>query len=161
MTHYANDKLFTIPGAFTALNGASQIFELTSNVEKLDVEPIFDKGELKNEKEYKTAQANLLRVLEILRSNGAQPIITNVKGGVVTFTLEQTHVFGKRDHANAHTMQVSSVEDYAKAACDDIKEIFGKAKAVEFDVETKTFESTDTDLFGSVKVVATIGALVG
>ena len=32
--------------------------------------------------------------------------------------------------------------------------------AVEFDVERKTFESTKTDLFGSVKVVATIGALV-
>lgn len=128
MVDYASDKLFTIPAAFTALNGAAQTFTLTAGVTLEG-----DEG-----------QRNLLRVLEILRSNGAQPIITKVAGTKVTFTLEQTWVYGSRGH-----MQVSakSLEDEAIA---DITAIFGEAKAVD----------GTTKLFSSVTVDSTIGALV-
>lgn len=128
MVDYASDKLFTIPAAFTALNGAAQTFTLTAGVTLEG-----DEG-----------QRDLLRVLEILRSNGAQPIITKVAGTKVTFTLEQTWVYGSRGH-----MQVSakSLEDEAIA---DITAIFGEAKAVD----------GTTKLFSSVTVDSTIGALV-
>ena len=128
MVDYASDKLFTIPAAFTALNGAAQTYTLTAGVSL----------------EGEEGQRDLLRVLEILRSNGAQPIITKVAGSTVTFTLEQTWVYGARGH-----MQVSakSLEDDAIA---DITAIFGEAKAVD----------GTTKLFSSVTVDSTIGALV-
>ena len=128
MTNYAEDKRFEIPAAFTALNGAAQTFEVEAGVSL----------------EGEEGQADLLRVLEILRSNGAQPIITSVKGAKVTFTLEQTYVYGARGD-----MQVSA-KKHDEDAVADIKAIFGEAKAV--DGETK--------LFKAAKVLATIGALV-
>ena len=145
---YAEDKTFVIPSAFTALNGCAQTFELTAGVD-LVVEPVLDEGKVTNAAKVKEAQDNLLRVLEILRSNGAQPIITKVEGKKVTFTLEQAHVYGKRDHAVAHKIQVSE-RDHDEDAKEDIKEIFGEAKAVD----------RKTKLFASVEVISTIGSLV-
>lgn len=126
--NYAEDKQYTIPAAFTAMNGAAQTFELTAGVTLA--------GE--------AGQADLLRVLEILRSNGAQPIITKVAGTKVTFTVEQAWCYGRRG-AN---IQVSE-RDLDDEALDDIEAIFGDAKAVD----------GATKLFASVTLVDTIGAL--
>lgn len=149
MTNYANDKLFTIPSAFTALNGCVQNITLEAGVD-LVVEPEYDdNGEMTNADAVKEAQDNLLRVLEILRSNGAQPIITKVEGKTVSFTLEQAHVYGKRDHAIAHKIQVSE-RSHISDAEEDIKTIFGEAKAV----------NGTTKLFVKVTVEDAIGSLV-
>lgn len=129
MVDYAEDKRFEIPAAFTALNGAAQSFELEAGVTL----------------EGEEGQRDLLRVLEILRSNGAQPIITKVEGAKVTFTVEQTWVYGRR----AGDVQVSERDLVADAKA-DVAAIFGEAKAV--DGKTK--------LFKAVEVVATMGALV-
>lgn len=130
---YAEDKRFEIPAAFTALNGAAQTFEVEAGVSL----------------EGEEGQADLLRVLEILRSNGAQPIITSVKGAKVTFTVEQTHVYGKRDYLASRDIQVSERAHEADAIA-DIEAIFGEAKDVK----------GETKLFKAAKVLSTIGALV-
>lgn len=131
--NYAEDKQYTIPAKFTAMNGAAQTFELTAGVN------LVADGDAAG-----TAQANLLRVLEILRSNGAQPIVTKVAGTKVTFTVEQAWCYGKRG-AN---IQVSDRE-LEDEALDDIEAIFGDAKAVD----------GTTKLFSAVTLVDTIGAL--
>jgi len=142
---YAKDKQYIIPAAFTALNGSAQTFTLTAGVE-LVVEPEYDEaGEITNAEAVAEAQANLLRVLEVLRSNGAQPIITKVEGTDVTFTVEQSWVYGKRAPEQVQVSARKLEED----AIADIEAIFGEVKAV--DGETK--------LFGSVTVDSTIGAL--
>ena len=142
---YAKDKQYTIPAAFTALNGAAETYKLTAGVD-LAVEPEYDEnGEMTNADAVKEAQANLLRVLEVLRSNGAQPIITKVEGKDVEFTVEQSWVWGLR----GGNVQVSARAPKADAET-DIEEIFGEIKAV--DGETK--------LFGSVAFVAAMGNLV-
>lgn len=148
---YAEDKTFVIPSAFTALNGCAQTFELTAGVD-LVVEPVLDEGKVTNAAKVKEAQDNLLRVLEILRSNGAQPIITKVEGKKVTFTLEQAHVYGVRGNMQVSARkggenEFASLEEGAKH---DIEAIFGKAKAVD----------RATKLFASVEVISTIGSLV-
>lgn len=160
MTEYAKDKRFEIPSAFTALNGAAQTFEVVANV-ALAYKPADDSDAELIKAE--VAQRNLLRVLEVLRSNGAQPIITSVVGDKVTFTVEQTWVHGVRGD-----MQVSARKggenEFASleaGAEHDIKVIFGKAKAVEYDAEKKVFKSSETvNLFKSAKVLSTIGSLV-
>lgn len=142
---YAKDKQYTIPAAFTALNGCAETYKLTAGVD-LVVEPEYDEdGEMTNADAVKEAQANLLRVLEVLRSNGAQPIITKVDGKEVEFTVEQSWVWGLR----GGNVQVSARKPKADAEL-DIEEIFGEIKAV--DGETK--------LFGSVEFVAAVGNLV-
>ena len=135
---YAKDKQYTIPAAFTALNGSAQTFTLTAGVSLVADADASDE-------EKAEAQANLLRVLEVLRSNGAQPIITKVEGSDVTFTVEQSWVYGKRA---PEQVQVSARALEADAIA-DIEAIFGDVKAV--DGETK--------LFASVTVDSTIGAL--
>lgn len=152
MRNYDKDKLFTIPSAFTALNGCVQNITLEAGVD-LVVEPEYDDdGEMTNADAVKEAQDNLLRVLEILRSNGAQPIITKVEGKTVSFTLEQAHVYGVRGNMQVSARkggenEFASLEEGAKH---DIETIFGKAKAV--DGKTK--------LFGKATVEDAIGSLV-
>ena len=86
---YAKDKQYIIPGAFTAMNGAAENYVLTAGVD-LVVEPEYDDaGEITNADAVKEAQANLVRFLEVLRSNGAQPIITKVEGKDVCFLTNQ------------------------------------------------------------------------
>lgn len=135
---YAKDKQYTIPAAFTALNGSAQTFTLTAGVSLVADEDAKDE-------EKAEAQANLLRVLEVLRSNGAQPVITKVEGSDVTFTVEQSWVYGQRAPKQ---VQVSARE-LEKDAIADIEAIFGDVKAV--DGKTK--------LFSAVTVDSTIGAL--
>ena len=135
---YAKDKQYTIPAAFTALNGSAQTFTLTAGVSLVADADASDE-------EKAEAQANLLRVLEVLRSNGAQPIITKVEGSDVTFTVEQSWVYGKRAPEQVQVSARKLEED----AIADIEAIFGDVKAV--DGETK--------LFSAVTVDSTIGAL--
>lgn len=152
---YSNDKLFTIPAAFTALNGCVQSFTLTAGT-SLHVEPkLNEKGEVTNETEVKTAQANLLRVLELLRSNGAQPIITKVEGSVVDFTVEQAHVYGTRGPKH----QIAKDESREANAKADIEAIFGEIKALVFNEEEKVFEAKGKKLLAGVTVHAPINAL--
>lgn len=160
MTEYAKDKRFEIPSAFTALNGAAQTFEVVAGV-ALAYEPA-DESEAELIKA-EVAKRNLLRVLEVLRSNGAQPIITAVAGDKVTFTVEQSWVYGVRGD-----MQVSAREggenEFATleaGAKHDIEKIFGQVKAVEYNAEKKVFQSSEkVNLFKSADVKLTIGALV-
>lgn len=77
---YGFGKTYTLPGKFTALNGCVQYYTLVfTNVSLTEGED---------------AQANYLRALEVLRSYGAQPIITSVEDKTLKFTLEQAHVYG-------------------------------------------------------------------
>ena len=126
---YAKDKLYTITAAFTAMNGAFETYVLTAGVSL----------------EGEEGQADLLRVLEVLRSNGAQPVVTTVEGKTVKFSIEQSWAYGKR----GGNVQVSARAPKADA-CADIEAIFGDVKAVD----------GTTKLFDSVEFVGTMGNLV-
>ena len=148
---YAQDKRYTIPSAFTALNGSAQTFTLTAAVNLVAAEDATDLVKA-------AAQANLLRVLEVLRSNGAQPVITKVEGTEVTFTLEQSWVYGLRAPAQ---VQVSARKLESEAIA-DIEKLFKNVKALEVgtDAEGKPAVVTGTtDLYATVVVDSTIGAL--
>lgn len=153
MTNYAKDKRFEIPSAFTALNGAAQTIKVTTAADLVVAENASD-----IEKE--VAQRNLLRVLEVLRSNGAQPIVTSVEGKAVTFTVEQVWVYGK-----SGDMQVSE-KDHKADAEEKIGEVFGNAPVVAYDAEAKEFVAKKDEkgalvkLFDKAEVLSTIGALV-
>lgn len=130
--NYGFGKTFTIPAQFTALNGCLQYFKLTANVD-LVVEPVKNEetGEIENMAEMARAQANLMRVLEVLRTYGGQPVITKVEGKVVEFTLEQANAYGKQGQ-----MQVSEKWDneedktFTNEAKERIKGLFANVKAV-------------------------------
>lgn len=130
-------KKFELPGKFTAMNGAIQYFELTASV-ALDEDTA-------------VSQANYLRVLEVLRSRGAQPIITHVDGEKLGFTLEQTWVYGKRG-----AFQVSD-RDLKADAVADIEDAFAGVKALK--EEDGKIVDADEALFASVEVKTTIGSL--
>lgn len=133
--NYGFGKTFTIPAQFTALNGCLQYFKLTANVD-LVVEPVKNEetGEIENMAEMARAQANLMRVLEVLRTYGGQPVITKVAGKVVEFTLEQANVYGKQGQ-----MQVSEKWDnekdktFTEEAKERIRGLFANVKAVKLD----------------------------
>ena len=143
-------KKFELPGKFTAMNGAIQYFELTASV-ALDEDTA-------------VSQANYLRVLEVLRSRGAQPIITYVEGAKLGFTLEQTWVYGARG-----ALQVSEHSEEGKAdeekklagltdgAVADIKAAFENVKALK-EVDGEIVDA-DEALFASVEVKTTAGSL--
>lgn len=132
-------KKFELPGKFTAMNGAIQYFELTASV-ALDEDTA-------------VSQANYLRVLEVLRSRGAQPIITHVDGEKLGFTLEQTWVYGKRG-----VFQVSD-RDLKADAVADIEAAFAGIKALK-EEDGKIVDANDDLLVaGSVEVKTTIGSL--
>lgn len=155
-------KKFDLPGRFTAMNGAIQYFELTAKVALTADAPADPENPTVEEaKAIAEAQANYLRVLEVLRSRGAQPIITHVDDKKLGFTLEQTWVYGSRDEAH---MQVSS-KDLKPEAVADITSAFDGVKALvakgdkieEIYVEDK--EGEGSELFDSVEVKTTIGSL--
>lgn len=142
-------KKFDLPGRFTAMNGAIQYFELTASVALDEATPV--------------SQANYLRVLEVLRSRGAQPIITYVDGKKLGFTLEQSWVYGERGakQVSEHfedgdpKKAFAGLEAGAKA---DIAEAFENVKALE-EVDGEIVDSADA-LFESVEVKTTVGSLV-
>ena len=119
----------TVPSAFTAMNGAFETYLFTAGVEL----------------EGEEAKEDLRKVLDVLRSNGAQPVVTTVEGKTVKFSIEQSWAYGRRGAG----IQVSERAPKADA-CADIEAIFGDVKAA--DGETK--------LFDSVEFIGTIGNLV-
>lgn len=176
--HYT--KAFNLPGRFTAMNGAIQYFELTSGV-ALATAPVYNEaGEMTNKAAVAKAQANYLRILEILRSKGAQPVITSVEDvegkGKVSFTLEQTWVYGKRGPLQVSEHYEDGLADeaskwnglYAEAKA-DIEEAFTLVPAHKdgkTDVPAKYIcavdengEDTEDALFESVDVKTTAGSL--
>ena len=147
-------KRFDLPGRFTAMNGAIQYFELTATV-ALD-------------EDTKVSQANYLRILEVMRSRGAQPVITSVEGTKLSFTLEQTWVYGK-SIAEHSTGQVS--DHYENGKADEESKYNGleaETKAV-FDtmftgvkaLKEEDGEIVDSDeaLYDSVEIKVTAGSL--
>lgn len=133
---YSYGKTYTIPAKFTALNGTIQYYKLTAGVNLVAADPVDPKNPTKEElKAIADAQANLLRVLELLRTYGGQPVITKAEGKVLEFTLEQANVYGKPGQ-----MQVSEKNTIADAV-ERITAIFGEIKAV--DGSTKLFTSVE------------------
>lgn len=143
-------KKFDLPGRFTAMNGAIQYFELTASVALDEATPV--------------SQANYLRVLEVLRSRGAQPIITYVDGAKLGFTLEQSWVYGERGamQVSEHFKPSFTPEDaYAglKAGAEaDIEAAFAGIKALKEEAG-EIVDSADA-LLESVVVKTTVGSLV-
>ena len=174
-------KKFDLPGRFTALNGAIQYFKLTSKVALTAAEPEdADNPTVKEAKAIAAAQGNYLRILEVLRSNGAQPIITSVDDKTLEFTLEQTWVYGERGpkQVSAHYGEIVDeatgersglVEDaYAglvDGAVKDITAFFKGIKALEAkgdkieEIVLEDKEGDDSDLFDNVEILVTAGSL--
>lgn len=120
---YGFGKTYTIPAKFTALNGTIQYYQLTANVALTSEKEITDESSVEDKMEVAAAQANFLRVLEVLRTYGGQPVITKAEGQVVEFTLEQSNVFGQ-----AGDLQVSNREADADKTC--IRNLFKNVPAI-------------------------------
>ncbi len=128
---YGFGKTYTLPNKFTALNGCAQYYTVVfTNV-------IIDKTQssLVTDAEKAEAEANLLRALEVLRTYGGQPIITDVDNNTIKFTLEQANVYG----------DASKTQPSAKNLLDDattqIVDLFANLKAVD---GKKSFACTAT-----------------
>ena len=118
---YGFGKTYTLPNKFTALNGCAQYYTVVfTNVTIDKTDP-----SLKTDAEKAKAEANLLRVLEVLRTYGGQPIITTVVNKTLKFTLEQANVYG-----DASKKQPSAKNLLANAAA-QIKALFTNLKAVD------------------------------
>lgn len=116
---YGFGKTYTLPNKFTALNGCAQYYTVVfTNV-------IIDKTQFSLDTDAKKAEANLLRVLEVLRTYGGQPIITTVDNKTLKFTLEQANVYGDA------SKKQPSAKDLLTDAEDQIKALFANLKAVD------------------------------
>lgn len=118
---YGFGKTYTLPNKFTALNGCAQYYTVVfTNV-------IIDKTQssLNTDAKKAEAEANLLRVLEVLRTYGGQPIITTVDNQTLKFTLEQANVYG-----DASKKQPSAKDLLAEAEA-QIVALFANLKAVD------------------------------
>lgn len=116
---YGFGKTYTLPNKFTALNGCAQYYTVVfTNV-------IIDKTQSSLNTDAKKAEANLLRVLEVLRTYGGQPIITTVDNKTLKFTLEQANVYG-----DASKKQPSAKKLLADAKA-QIEALFANLKAVD------------------------------
>ena len=166
-------KKFGLPGAFTAMNGAIQYFELTAKVALEAAAPADPEHPTVEEaKAIAAAQANYLRVLEVLRSRGAQPVITYVNGETLGFTLEQTWVYGERgpmqvsEHFYVDDEYKTALEGLEAGAVKDITEAFTGVKALEAkgdkieEIVVEDKEGANSELFDSVVVKTTVGSLV-
>lgn len=130
-------KKFELPGRFTAMNGAIQYFKITAKVPFVAADPADpEKPTVEEAKAIAEAQANYLRVLEVLRSRGAQPVITDVNDKTIGFTLEQTWVYGKRDalqvseHYAPSFTQEDAFDGLVAGVKKDLKEAFANVKAL-------------------------------
>lgn len=118
---YGFGKTYTLPNKFTALNGCAQYYTVDFTYVIIDkTQPSLDTDAKKAE-----AEANLLRVLEVLRTYGGQPIITTVDNKTLKFTLEQANVYG-----DASKKQPSAKDLLAEAEA-QIEALFANLKAVD------------------------------
>lgn len=150
--HYT--KAFELPTAFTAMNGAIQYFKMTVNADLV--------AEGKSDAEKAAAQANYLRVLEILRSRGPQPIITSAEAGTegnvgktfLKFTVEQVWAYGNREKEQVSDHSLASE---AKA---EIESMFVGIKPLAW-VGDELVPSGGTDMVttGGVEILETVGDL--
>lgn len=118
---YGFGKTYTLPNKFTALNGCAQYYTVVfTNV-------IIDKTEssLDTDAKKAEAEANLLRVLEVLRTYGGQPIITTVDNKTLKFTLEQANVYGDA------SKKQPSAKNLLTDAKTQIEALFANLKAVD------------------------------
>lgn len=106
--NYTEDKTFAIPAKSHALNGSFQKYTVTFT--NVDVA---------------TSQPDLLRALEVLRTIGGQPIVTEVETKKITFVLEQPNVYAKEGNK-----QVAS-HDLIEEAKQTIVDLFANLKAVD------------------------------
>lgn len=117
---YGFGKTYTLPNKFTALNGCAQYYTvkfINVTIDKTD-------SSLSTDAEKAEAEANLLRVLEVLRTYGGQPIITTVDNKTLEFTLEQANVYGDA------SKKQPSAKNLINDASDQIKALFANLKAV-------------------------------
>lgn len=151
-------KRYTLPGRFTAMNGAIQYFELTVPGVVLDYKAADDSKE--EALKAAVSQANYLRVLEVLRANGPQPIITSVEEDKLHFTVEQTWAWGLRgnkqvsEHYEPDFTPDTAYEGLAKQAKKDIEGFFENIKFFDDNLEEATKEANVT-----VEVKVTAGSL--
>ena len=135
---YGFGKTYRLKDAFTALNGCVQFYEVEFNSVVLKAaDPVDPANPTEQElAAIAEAQANYLRALEVLRTYGGQPIITEVAGKVLKFTLEQANVYG--DAAKKQPSEKNLIAD-AQAK---IIALFANVKAVDgttaFTVKTAT-----------------------
>lgn len=135
---YGFGKTYRLKDAFTALNGCVQFYEVEfNNVVLKAADPVDPANPTEQElAAIAEAQANYLRALEVLRTYGGQPIITEVNGKVLKFTLEQANVYG-----DAAKKQPSEKDLIADAQAKIIA-LFANVKAVDgttaFTVKTAT-----------------------
>lgn len=116
---YGFGKTYTLPNKFTALNGCAQYYTVVfTNV-------IIDKTQCPLDTDAKKAEANLLRVLEVLRTYGGQPIITSVNNNTLKFTLEQANVYGDA------SKKQPSAKNLLVDAKNQIEALFANLKAVD------------------------------
>ena len=157
MTDYSFGKTYRLKDGYTALNGCVQYYTVEfDSVAITAPEPV--EGEENYETKlaaYKAAQANFLRALEVLRTYGGQPIVTQANEKILKFTLEQPNVYGFGIKNNGEE-QVSAkwddgeeegtkvVNSFIKDAEAKIKDLFVNVKAVDgttpFTVKTATVE---------------------
>lgn len=117
---YGFGKTYTLPNKFTALNGCAQYYTVVfTNVIIDKTQPSLDTDAKKAE-----AEANLLRVLEVLRTYGGQPIITTVDNKTLKFTLEQANVYGDA------SKKQPSAKNLLENAKTQIEALFANLKAV-------------------------------
>lgn len=129
-------KKFELPGMFTAMNGAIQYFELTTKVALTAAEPEDPENPTVEEvKAIAEAQANYLRVLEVLRANGAQPVITHVDDKTLGFTLEQTWVYGERAPIQVSAHYGEKDGDERSGLADEENKYVGLADGVKEDLK--------------------------
>lgn len=140
--NYGYGKSFHLKDGFTALNGCVQYYKLTFG-KGVDLSyAAADESDAEIAKEA-ASQANYLRVLEVLRTYGGQPIITKAKENVLEFTLEQANVYGFN-----MPQQVSAKGDLIDKAKDKIVELFANVQRTDAKKEDadKTFGLTKANV---------------
>lgn len=118
---YGFGKTYTLPNKFTALNGCAQYYTVAFTNVTIDK----TQSSLNTDAKKAEAEANLLRVLEVLRTYGGQPIITTVDNNTLKFTLEQANVYGDA------SKKQPSAKNLLENASDQIEALFANLKAVD------------------------------
>lgn len=118
---YGFGKTYTLPNKFTALNGCAQYYTVVFTNVTIDK----TQSSLVTDAKKAEAEANLLRVLEVLRTYGGQPIITTVNNKTLNFTLEQANVYGDA------SKKQPSAKNLLTDAPAQIEALFANLKAVD------------------------------